>query len=127
MLIAQHSFPASMQKMEAPKDLSMLEVLERFKVKNDRPAVQSAKQTNSLREPAYPELTVREFADSDPRVVAPHQIARPFRVSHPDTEMNDISRRRRFHFPSRRSWSDHSGGLVTGETTAGVDQRWHLR
>src|ERR1700761_1821750 len=92
-----------MQKMEAPKDLSMLEVLERFKVENDCPAPQSAKQLNSLREPTYSELTVREFVDFDPRVVAPDQITRPFRITRPYAEMNDTSHCRRFHSLSRRA------------------------
>ena len=47
--IAQHSFPASVQEMNALENLPVLEVGERFEVKDNGPAAKAAKQTNPLR------------------------------------------------------------------------------
>jgi hypothetical protein len=101
-VIAQYSFPQSVQKMDATENLPVLELSEGLKVKDDGLAAKATKQTNPLREPAHSQLAMREFPDLDPGTAAAHQIARASRVSRPDTQINDAVLCRRDHFASRR-------------------------
>jgi hypothetical protein len=87
--------------MEEPKNLSVFEVLEGRKVKNDRSAREAAKQTNTLPEHAYSQTPMREFADLGLGIVALDQITRLLPIPRPDTKMNDITCRHRCHLTSR--------------------------
>ena len=82
-----------MQELEALKNQSVLEALQRIEVKNDCSATQAAEQANSLHEAVYPELAMRKFIDLRTGILGPYQFARARRVSRPHTKMNNCCHR----------------------------------
>jgi hypothetical protein len=102
ILIAQHSFLASVQKMDASENPPVFEVSEGLKIKDDGFATKAAKQTNPLHKLAYSQPTMRKFPDLDSGKAAAQQFTRRSRVPRPDTQINSITLCHRYHFASRR-------------------------
>jgi hypothetical protein len=101
-LVAEDRFPTSVQELEAHENLSVFEMIERFKVEDNGAAVKAPQQTNPLRKPAYSKPAMGELLDFRPRVAAGYEIKRGFRISRPDTQISNITFYHRYIFASGR-------------------------
>src|SRR5271156_3182562 len=87
-VITKHSFPASVQEVNAIENLSVFEIVKRLKGEDDGPGAKAAKQPNPLHRPAVAQPAMREFPDLGAGISVPQPIARTFPVSRPDVEVN---------------------------------------
>lgn len=84
--------------MKTLEHLPVLEVIEGLKIEDNGSAAKAAKQPNLLPERAHSQPLMREFYDVEPGIAAAHQIARPIRLSRPDTQINHLSLFHRYRF-----------------------------